>query len=111
MALFSYAPSFEAAEVSKPDVRKFQAGDGYEHRIRFGLSTDAKEWNLVFDKRTEAERDRILGFFERHYGEDAFDWESPRGIIGKYVCESWKNTIVAYNNNTITATFRQVFER
>jgi phage-related protein len=42
MATFTYTPSFEATEASKPRAKKFQAGDGYEQRIRFGLNTDPK---------------------------------------------------------------------
>ena len=42
MPAFTYTPSFEATEASKPRARKFQAGDGYEQRIRFGLNTNPK---------------------------------------------------------------------
>jgi phage-related protein len=110
MATFTWTPSFEATESSKPRVRKFQAGDGYETRIRFGLNTDPKEWPLTFAERTNTERDAILAFLEARAGAERFDWTSPRGIAGKYICEEWSCTLRAYNFNTIQATFRQVFE-
>lgn len=110
MATFTYTPSFEATESSKPRVRKFQAGDGYEQRVRFGLNTDPKEWTLTFSERTNTERDAILAFFETNAAATSFDWTPPRGIAGKYVCEEWQLTMRAYNFNTIQATFRQVFE-
>ena len=110
MSTFTWTPSFEATEASKPRVHKFQAGDGYEQRIRFGLNTDPKEWTLTFAERTDTERDAILSFFETAAGVSSFDWTPPRGNAGKYVCEEWQVTMRNYNFNTIQATFRQVFE-
>ena len=110
MATFTYTPSFEATESSKPRVRKFQAGDGYETRIRFGLHTDPKEWSLTFANRTDSERNNILSFLEARAGVESFDWTPPRGTAGKYVCEEWQVTLSNCNNNQIRATFRQVFE-
>lgn len=110
MATFTYTPSFEATESSQPRVRKFQAGDGYEQRIRFGLRTDPKEWSLTFANRTDSERDAILAFLEARGGVENFDWTPPRGTAGKYVCEEWQATLSNCNNNQIRATFRQVFE-
>lgn len=110
MATFTYTPSFEATENSKPRTRKFQAGDGYEQRIRFGLNTDPKEWTLTFSERTDAECLNITTFLETRAGVESFDWTPPRGDAGKYVCEEWQVTMRAYNFNTIQATFREVFE-
>ena len=110
MATFTYTPSFEASEASKPRVHKFQAGDGYEQRVRFGLRNDPKQWSLTFLNRTDTERDGILAFFEARNGVESFDWTPPRGTAGKYLCEEWQANLVSYNNNTIQATFRQVFE-
>ena len=110
MATFTYTPSFEATESSKPRTRKFQAGDGYEQRVRFGLRTDPKEWGLTFSNRTDSERDAIAAFLEARAGVESFDWTPPRGTAGKYVCEEWQITLSNCNNNQIQATFRQVFE-
>lgn len=110
MATFTYTPSFEATESSKPRVRRFQAGDGYEQRVRFGLHTDPKEWSLVFSNRTDTERNQIAGFLEARAGVESFDWTPPRGTAGKYVCEEWQVTLSNCNNNQIQATFREVFE-
>jgi phage-related protein len=48
MATFTYTASFEATEASKPRVTTFQAGDGYQQRVGFGLHRDGKEWQLQF---------------------------------------------------------------
>lgn len=110
MATFTYTPSFEATESSQPRIRKTQFGDGYEQRIQFGLNANPKEWSLTFANRTDTERDQILSFFDARGGYESFDWTPPRGTAGKYVCEQWQVTLRNCNNNTLTATFRQVFE-
>lgn len=110
MATFTYTPSFEATESSKPRVRRFQAGDGYEQRITFGLHPDPKEWSLVFANRDDTERDQITSFLEARGGVESFDWTPPRGSAGKYVCDEWQVTLSNCNNNQIRATFREVFE-
>ena len=112
MATFIWTPSFEATESSKPRVKKFQAGDGYEQRITFGMPghNDPKEWGLTFSERTNTERDSILAFLEARAAVESFDWTPPRGTAGKYVCEEWQVSMRHYNFNTIQATFRQVFE-
>ena len=42
MATFTYTPSFPADESSNPIKRVVRLGEGYEHRIQFGLQRDAK---------------------------------------------------------------------
>jgi phage-related protein len=110
MATFSYTPSFTAVENSAPRVRKTVFGDGYEQRVRFGLHTDPKEWQLQFNNRTDTERGNIVTFLEARAGVESFDWTDPNGTAGKYVCESWSVEQVAYNFNNIRASFREVFE-
>jgi phage-related protein len=110
MSVFVWDPSYEATEVSKPRVAKTRFADGYEHRIRFGLNTNLKEWSLVFEGRTDAEREQIVSFFDERGGVESFDWTPPRGRLGKYICEEWQTTLQVFNFNTIRATFRQVPE-
>ena len=110
MATFSYTPSYSASESSKPRVHRFQAGDGYEQRVGFGLKTDPKEWDLSFNNRTNTERDLILSFLETAGGATSFDWTPPRGSAGKFVCEDWSFDTPTFNFNNIKAKFRQVFE-
>lgn len=110
MATFTYTPSFSATESSKPRVRTFKAGNGYEQRVRFGLRTDPKSWDLQFNERTNTEREAILAFLETAGGATSFDWTPPRGTAGKFVCEDWSVEMRSFNFNNIRATFRQVFE-
>lgn len=110
MATFSYTPSFSATEVSEPLVRRVQFADGYEQRIRFGLNTDKKRWQLTFLNRTDSEREAILTFLEARAGVESFTWTPPRGTTGKYICSEWTMEMLNCNNNTVQATFQEVFE-
>jgi phage-related protein len=77
MAVFTFAPDFDANEGHEPRVRKTQFADGgYEHRIRFGLNTDPKTYDLTFANRTDSEADQIVQFFKDAAGAEAFDWTS-----------------------------------
>lgn len=110
MATFTFTPSFEATESSRPRVSKIQYGDGYEMRATFGLNADPKEWTLFFSERTDTERDQITSFLDTAGGVNSFDWTPPTGSAGKYVCEEWQVTLRACNFNTIQVKFREVFE-
>ena len=109
-ATFTYTASFEATEASKPRVTTFQAGDGYQQRVGFGLHRDGKEWQLQFLNRDDTERDNILAFLEARAAVESFDWTPPRGSAGKYICKEWQATLIACNFNNISATFVEVFE-
>lgn len=112
MATFTWTPEYPPTEASKPRTRKVQLGDAYEHRIRFGLNTDLKTWQLTFKARTTTEATQIRSFLEARGGVESFSWTPPLwgAPQGQYVCEEWQVTADAYNLNTVTATFRQVAE-
>lgn len=110
MATFSYSPSFAITEESQPRVRTVQYGDGYSQRLRYGLNTDPKVWQLRFEIRSDTETTNITDFLEARGGAESFDWTPPRGNAGKYICSNWTVDMVSYDNNSITATFVEVFE-
>jgi phage-related protein len=111
MATFTWTPSFNSPESSQPRVIKTELGDGYQQRIRMGLNSDPKTWDLQFNNRTDAERDQIRTFLEARAGAESFDWTTPWNQVGrKWVCEEWSIDPTNCNNNQIRAKFRQVFE-
>ena len=112
MATFTYTPEFPPTEVSKPRVRRAELGDGYEQRIRFGLNTDLKTWQLTFKARSTAETTAIRSFLQARGGVESFTW-TPQfwgALQGQYVCDEWQVTADTCDLNTVTATFRQVPE-
>jgi len=112
MATFTYTPSFQASQSSKPRVRKFASGDAYEQRVTFGLHPDLKQWTLTFENRDNDETAAIQGFLQARAGVESFTWTAPLNGSNpaQYVCDEWQVTMIAYNVNTIQATFREVAE-
>ena len=111
MATFpSIAPTYGAQKTSQPRVAKVQFGDGYEMRAVFGLNQNPKSWSLTWEV-SEANADTIEDFLDARGGAESFDWTPPDGATAyKWVCEKWNKTMTSYNRNTVTATFRQVYE-
>jgi phage-related protein len=110
MATFTIAPDFSSPMTVKPRVLMAQFGDGYSQRVADGINTQPEEWSLTFSARTPTERDVILSFFEARGGWDDFDWTSPAGTTGKFICSEWGYAPNSAASNTITATFKQVFD-
>lgn len=112
MATFpNYCPIFPASKSASPKTRVVKFGDGYEHRIAFGLNQNPKEWSLAFDETT-TDADVIEAFLDaRAEDSEAFDWTPPYETQSrKWVCDSWVREITVPNRARISATFRQVFE-
>jgi phage-related protein len=111
MATFpSYDPLVGASKVSQPSVRNVQFGDGYSQRLRFGLNTDLKIWNLRFDV-SEPDADEIESFLEARGGAEHFDWSPPDDTATyKWICQNWNKTINVLGRAEISATFQQVIE-
>lgn len=112
MATFTWTADYGYSRQTRPVVRKVQFGDGYEQRLAFGLNTKPQVYSLTFSNRDNSESDAIEQFLFDRGGVESFDWTPPQGGgLIKVVCdEPWERTPVAYNLNTIQATFRQVFE-
>ena len=104
-------PSYSASVSETPDLRVTSFGDGYHQRNTMGMNTRRKKWSLTFNNRTNADRDKIVGFLQARNGKESFDWIDPTTTnYKKYVCESWSVDMTSFNNNTISMEFLQVFE-
>ena len=105
------AASYSASVSEAPDLRITQFGDSYQQRNTMGMNTRRKKWSLSFNNRTNADRDKIVGFLQARNGKESFDWIDPTTTNHKkYVCESWNVDMTSFNNNTISMEFKQVFE-
>lgn len=107
MATFTVAPDWGAQLTKKPRVRAARFGDGYEQRVGDGINIDQEKWSLTFSVRTNAERDVILQFLQARGGIEAFDWTSPSGTVGRWVCREWTYVPTNCSVSTVTATFEQ----
>lgn len=109
MTTFTIAPDFNSPGQVKPKVDAAAFGDGYVQRIGKGINNAGEVWSLNFSARTTAERDAILAFFESLNGITPFDWTSPRGTVGRWVCTEWGLTPNTAAANTVGARFEQDF--
>jgi phage-related protein len=110
MATFSYTASIGAQVSYQPKVRSVKFGDGYEQRLGFGLNLNPEMWRLSFNGKTTSDADDIDDFLKARGGVESFDWTSPTGTSGKFVCRSWSRTIDEPNIESITVEFEQVFD-
>ena len=112
MATFpSIDPDFGASKTSQPTVRNVQFGDGYSQRLRYGLNTDIKEWNLTWENISETDSDTIETFLEARGGAEHFDWSPPDETeTYKWICQQWSKQMTSAGLNQLTATFQEVIE-
>jgi len=108
MSTFNYKVDSGAQKTTSPKVRKAQFGDGYMQRVGDGINNINIAWDVSFtaDAATIA---AIVSFLTTAAGVDSFDWTSPDGVAGKYVCESWSKPFPSKKVQTITAQFKLVY--
>jgi phage-related protein len=107
---FTYVPDFGASQKYNTKVKSLAFGDGYKQTLTYGLHPEQIEWPLTFSSRTNTERDAIRTYLRGARGQTSFAWTTPYGTTDKFVCTEWKTDYLSYNNNTINATLRRVFE-
>ena len=110
MPTFTYVPDFGAELKEVPRVRAVKFGEGYEQRSAEGINAITEIWSVSFNTRTNTERDDIRTFLRARAAVEAFDWTSPMGTVGKWVCRDWATTMRAAGVNDMSFTFEQVFE-
>lgn len=69
-------------------VRSASFGDGYQQRLRDGINSKRAKWPVTIIGAL-AEVQPILDFLDRHAGGKAFQWTSPLGVVGRYVCAGY----------------------
>ena len=109
-AAFSYIPNFSSQQTYKSDAKVITFGDGYAHRLRYGLHPQKETWSLVFTNRTNTERNNIRTYLRGAARISSFDWQDPYGTTAKYVCRDWTVRYSRFNDNSISAEFERVYE-
>ena len=106
-------PKYNYTVSRKPTINIVSFGDGFEHRILFGLAEhqNPKVYSLTFEV-SETDADTIETFLDARANDSAsFDFTPPgEASSSKFVCENWNKSIPYLNRATIQATFREVFE-
>ena len=113
MATFpSIEPSYGFTKTKRPNVRTIKFGDGYEHRLTFGLNQDPMVLSVPFNNITTTDATTIEDFLAARAIDNAsFDFTAPgESSSFKFKCESYKKVLSVPNRASITAEFTQVFE-
>ena len=112
MATFpSITPTYGVQKRSKPNTKTVKLGDGYEHRLLFGLNQNPKIFNLTFEV-SQTDADTIETFLDARAVDSASFTFTPPGesSSSQFVCESWNKSIPYLNRARVQVTFREVFE-
>jgi len=108
MATFTATPSQGINLTSEFRVKKAQFGDGYSQRVADGINTIQRKWSVSFTNTATA-IDAIQLFLDTEKGVTSFTWVPPVGDSGLFLCDSYSRSIDDYDNETLSATFIEVF--
>ena len=108
----SIEPSYGFTKTKTPNVKTVKLGDGYEHRITFGLNQNPMVLSVAFNNITTTDATTIEDFLAARAIDNAsFDFTAPgESSAFKFKCESYKKVLSVPNRASITAEFIQVFE-
>ena len=108
MTTFTAIPSTGVNLTSAFKVNTAQFGDGYSQRVADGINANARSWSVSFTNQATA-IDAIQAFLDTEAGVTSFTWVPPVGYSGKWLCESYSRSIDDFDNETLSATFTEVF--
>lgn len=104
------APDRGLTKKSQTKTLEADFGDGYSQRANDGLNNIRRNLPLTWTLLTPEEADEIESFLEARKGSEAFFYTAPRDTTPKkWRCKTWDRTMNGVDD-TITATFEQVFD-
>ncbi len=107
----AFVPIYGATKRNAPKTRIVKFGDGYEHRISFGLNQNAKIFALTFVE-SETDIDTLTDFLDARVVDGAnFRYTVPTESAMNFVVEGNYTKTLTYNGRAkVQVTFREVFE-
>ena len=107
---FIWVPSYGSNVNNQPKVKTMQFGDGFQQRVRDGISNILIKIDLSFESRSYEEATAILHFLFAREGVESFMFTPPQPYNRKkrFVCNSWEDVRTFYNSLTIRAQFEEV---
>lgn len=111
MTTFSYIADAQPDAPRAPATNNAKFGDGYEQRSEAGINSLPEIWEVSFTNRDLSEANAIDTFFKDRKGVTYFQWTTPTGVSGNFICRSWNYKRVNAILASITAArFEQVFD-
>lgn len=110
MTTFSYVADATPQAVRQPATQNAKFGDGYEQRAEDGINSLPEIWDVAFTNRDKTEADAIDAFFKARKGVTYFQWTTPTGVSGNFICRTWNYRRVNAILATVSGRFEQVFD-
>jgi phage-related protein len=107
---FTFPASYGTSVTRTPRVKSVTFGDGYEQRQPDGINVFTDVWSMAFNNISPTDAMSIDTFLSGLGGTQYFLWTPPSGTEGKYICKEWSRTINTANSQSVTATFKRVFD-
>jgi len=87
-------------------------GDGYEQRYADGLHPNPRVFAIVFDPCEKSYADAVINFLESTNGVTPFTWTPPGPYAtgGTFVCDDISYQWNGFDDATINATFREIYD-
>lgn len=105
--VFQWFPDASLRKSVESDAQAVRFGDGYEQRFRFGIAPLPEQWEMAFTG-TRGEIDPIDAFLSARKGVESFQWTTPDGVTGLFVCRSWQKSRERGVKVSLSATFERV---
>ena len=104
---FFFLPSYSSNVDIKPLVKETRFGDSYSQRAPDGVSSILLAFNVIFDKRNDAQTRAILHFLHQRKSTESFVWIPPFPYNSQklFTCPSWKHTTIFQANHSIDCQF------
>lgn len=98
--------------LNKHRVRRVRFGDGLSQRVTDGLNAQTNDWDVIFDKLTNAQVTTLNSFFDALGGHEAFLWTPPGEASQRQftAAEFPRTPLLGGQNQTIRTRFTEEFD-
>ena len=104
-------PDYSIPKNMVPRVLAANLGDGYQQRAADGINSMPQQWQLMWSNRTYTNINTLDNFFIARAGHESFDWTPLRESSSrKFICTDWSRNFDNPDNDTLMATFIEVWE-
>lgn len=88
-----------------------QFGDGYSMRMRDGINTTVRSWNVTWSVISKEDADALMSFFEQMGGVDSFYFIMPDTMEQATVITDSEPSLSydSFSNHTVSVTLKEVF--
>ncbi len=107
---FIWRTNYGIVGQHEPSTLEVKFEGGYSQRVVQNINNDLLKLQLSFEMRTEKETQAIIHFLYARQAKDSFLFtpSPPHDLEKLFVCKTWNDTYVFYNNHNIQCVFEEV---